>query len=119
MDVSIDPVFVNEPTSHVMWPSIKIHESAPIVALRERILRMTALIGKITEPVYKKSKIRTLSAIQPSAHGKVLEIPFCVSAYSAAVPPTYVLREVGIARTTLICFCVESMRVDLHHEVHG
>ena len=71
---------------------------------------MTALIGRMIEPVYMKSRSKTLRAIQPKAQGKVREIPLCVSVYSAAVPPTYVFNEVGIARTDSICFCASLVR---------
>ena len=54
------------------------------------------------EPVYIKRRISTESAIQPRAQGKVRAIPFWVSVYSAAVPPTSGFNEVEIARTELI-----------------
>jgi len=39
------------------------------------------------DPVKINTRIKTLSATQPSAHGKVRAIPSCESVKSAAVPP--------------------------------
>ena len=53
---------------------MKIHVNAPIIATSEMILRITALIGKMIDPVKRKSKIRTPIAIHPNAQGRVLAI---------------------------------------------
>jgi hypothetical protein len=45
-----------------------------MVAAREMIFKITALIGKIIEPVKIKIRTRTLSAIQPKAQGSVCDI---------------------------------------------
>ena len=60
---------------------------APNVASKERALSSTAFIGKIMDPVNINIRIKTLSATQPRAHGKVRAIPSCESVKSAAVPP--------------------------------
>jgi hypothetical protein len=46
-----------------------------MVAASDRKLRITALIGKMIDPVKIKIKTRTLKIIQAKAQGNVLEIP--------------------------------------------
>ncbi|CAB5050102.1 unannotated protein [freshwater metagenome] len=108
--VSNVPVTVKFPNNHLKCPSINTQVSTPSVATNERALRITALIGRIIEPVKMKMSIKTLNAIQPSAQGRVRAIPSCASVKSAAGPPMRVPAGAGISRNAWIITSAAGVR---------
>ena len=57
--VSSVPVVVKSPNSQRICPSINLQLSMPRVAGKDKALRMTALIGRIMEPVKMKMRRKT------------------------------------------------------------